>query len=42
MPVTSLSVALCQLAHDKLDGLRTSTEVGRYVLDDSWGRVPVT
>ena len=34
MPVTSLSLALYQLAHDKLGGLRTSTEVVRYFLDD--------
>ena len=34
MPVTSLSVALYQLAHDTLGGLRTSTEVVRYFLDD--------
>ena len=34
MPVTSLSLALYQLADDKLGGLRTSTEVVRYVLED--------
>ena len=34
MPVTSLSLVLYQLAHDKLGGLRTSTEVERYFLDD--------
>ena len=34
MPVTSLSVVLYQLAHDKLGGLRTSTEVVRYFLED--------
>ena len=34
MPVTSLSLALYQLADDKLGGLRTSTEVVRYFLDD--------
>jgi len=34
MPVTSLSLALYQLAHDKLGGLRTSTEVVRYFLED--------
>ena len=32
MPVTSLSLALYQLADDKLGGLRTSTEVVRYFL----------
>jgi 3-hydroxyisobutyrate dehydrogenase-like beta-hydroxyacid dehydrogenase len=34
MPVTSLSLALYQLADDKLGGLRTSTEVVRYFLED--------
>ena len=34
MPVTSLSLELYQLAHDKLGGLRTSTEVVRYFLDN--------
>jgi 3-hydroxyisobutyrate dehydrogenase-like beta-hydroxyacid dehydrogenase len=34
MPVTSLSLALYQLAHDKLGGLRNSTEVVRYFLDN--------
>jgi 3-hydroxyisobutyrate dehydrogenase-like beta-hydroxyacid dehydrogenase len=34
MPVTSLSLALYQLANDKLGGLRTSTEVVRYFLED--------
>ena len=34
MPVTSLSLALYQLADDKLGGLRTSTAVVRYFLDD--------
>jgi hypothetical protein len=33
-PVTSLSVALYQLADAKLGGLRTSTEVVRYFLED--------
>lgn len=42
MPVTSLSVALYQLAHDQLGGLRTSTAVVRYVLEDERDRVPVT
>ena len=41
MPVTSLSLVLYQLAHDKLGGLRTSTEVVRYFLDEN-GPVPVT
>ena len=31
---------LYQLAHDKLGGLRTSTEVVRYFLDDERGRCP--
>jgi 3-hydroxyisobutyrate dehydrogenase-like beta-hydroxyacid dehydrogenase len=34
MPVTSLSLALYQLADAKLGGLRTSTEVVRYFLED--------
>ena len=34
MPVTSLSLALYQLANDKLGGLQTSTEVIRYFLDN--------
>jgi len=34
MPVTSLSLALYQLADDQLGGLRTSTEVVRYFLED--------
>jgi len=34
MPVTSLSVALSQRADDKLGGLRTSTDVVRYFLED--------
>jgi 3-hydroxyisobutyrate dehydrogenase-like beta-hydroxyacid dehydrogenase len=34
MPVTSLSVALSQRADAKLDGLRTSTDVVRYFLED--------
>ena len=34
MPVTSLSLALYQLANDKLGELRTSTEVVRYFLND--------
>ena len=33
MPVTSLSLALYQLADDKLGGLRTSMEVVRYFLE---------
>ena len=34
MPVTSLSVALSQRADAKLGGLRTSTDVVRYFLED--------
>jgi len=34
MPVTSLRVALYQLADDQLGGLRTSTDVVRYFLED--------
>ena len=34
MPVTSLSLALYQLADDQLGGLRTSTDVVRYFLED--------
>ncbi|MGE3538688.1 MAG: NAD(P)-dependent oxidoreductase [Candidatus Tectimicrobiota bacterium] len=34
MPVTSLSLELYQLANEKLGGLRTSTEIVRYFLDN--------
>ena len=34
MPVTSLSLALSQLADDQLGGLRTATDVVRYFLED--------
>jgi 3-hydroxyisobutyrate dehydrogenase-like beta-hydroxyacid dehydrogenase len=34
MPMTSLSLALYQLADEKLGGLRTSTEVVRYFLEN--------
>jgi 3-hydroxyisobutyrate dehydrogenase-like beta-hydroxyacid dehydrogenase len=34
MPVTSLTLALYQLANDKLGGLHTSNEVVRYFLED--------